>query len=730
MKQRTSFTLDAILLSVVAGARIDSAHTANSKLSGIVCSMESATDSEYQIFKTATDELLNVNEVKSRINDIENAGLAAALNTGLEEISEAQWQAGRIIAAAGGDIKGYHSRAIAQPQNESTLPFHSTGTNGSVDNFLETSFEEFDEQEIRNFIPMSTVYNIQAARQDKAGELMYKTVTLTPDNACIQNKLRMINVYNTQDRAITGKDTDWNTKRLIDAFVDHTILLNNGTQNVPVYVAGNSENISQFMAAGLAAPRAVVIDGENAFTSFLRTNAEVDIIGLSQAPRQLRSGYVNETDNLDSRIYLTKLVTTIDGKAVPFKVEGWARSSWVPSTEGLGQEMTLHFPANGLVLDDKSTAADGTLISALTGMGGLAGANKVKVYLKATVTGRANLALATLAVNSVPFSSYTVIDEDGAEVPAPVAMAAALKDLTIDGFDHYSARTNMNRRTRGRRVDTREVNERVATFLGAPFSTPRPAVGEQNDTEVLNRLVTAVRLAASNEAITNLLNRKEAIQNFYTAYSNGVSEDDCPRIEGLGQWLVRPYFREYDVEVPSFINSMETKDLTANVSSLLVNHLRVNAYEMLRESRYLPALQVLSGSNEVKPHLGVVTDIVLPQYLQMIGDTRTLGIGMDHTIAATPDNRFRNKIFMSFVRPSVEGIDPLAWGNYLFVPELAGSLTLSVGGATYREAAVQPRRRHYHNLPCCVMLNVENLVEALTERTALLITGSIETTEP
>lgn len=229
---------------------------------------------------------------------------------GLENLSEEQLEAGAIIALASGNPAEYARmgyRAVAQISTEgvSVSEAASGGVAGNMDyrGTALPALEAFSEQELRNHVPMSIVYNVQAVRQDKFSEAFYPTHVLTPDQAGLDLSVRKFNVYDEVRHGTSGKVTDFKWRNLINAARDASILNNEATEVVPVRAVDNS-NASYFVDAALVAPTTRKIGTLDIPTAPLKMGVELDLLGISQFPGTLGATLTDSTDSLDARVSL------------------------------------------------------------------------------------------------------------------------------------------------------------------------------------------------------------------------------------------------------------------------------------------------------------------------------------------------------------------------------------------------------------------------------------------
>ena len=137
---------------------------------------------------------------------------------------------------------------------------------------------------------------------------------------------------------------------------------------------------------------------------------------------------------------------------------------------------------------------------------------------------------------------------------------------------------------------------------------------------------------------------------------------------------------------------------------------------MYRDSEYQPAM-TMSGYVNKTPTVVLGTDPVLCRYLQITGDARTLGGGLDHKVVATNDTRVAGKIFMTFHifddNTRNTEVNPLNFGNMAWSPEATVVLPISRRNQISVENCVTPRFLHFVNCPIMTVLDVKNIQEVL-----------------
>ena len=649
---------------------------------------------------------------------------------GVEGFSETNFEAGAIAMMAAGNPVEYHRVAMEGRAKEAngiaTVDPVLGGPAGWMDYQPEmtVSQEAFDERELRNHLPFSVAWNVQASRQDEFSEAFYPTSVFTPDQVGLDLSARRILVFDEVKRSMTGAVSNFDKKNLLDAYRDYKILENESTTLVP-YAHPDGSNAEYFVDEALVGTTTTAIDRTAVPTRPLKFGAKLDLLAISQHPALVSSGVMDQTDNVDARIQLVKVYVKVTDKdaavsdVICFNVERHGRTLFLKTVEGDFQLMGIQYRTTSLVLDGKTLNNSGVVAPALASLV----AGNYRVYLETKVDGDINVELGSTDVYCSGVSVNEVFDGSGQKVSTVSGAGKALVDnLTFEplGYALSARRTNSNRRTRGKMLDNNVQTERHTIQTGSPMSISMP-VTEQEEAAALEALVNATRIRNSNQAVTALLNYADALKNL--ASSDARTNRDLA-IEGIGRWMVHPFFEEAEIDLLKDVNVLTSTDRTGDVMAALCDKIRDIAYRMVRDSGYLPALQVMSAGADVKPYLQIGTDVILPQYLMTRGDLRTFGIGMTHDVKATQDVRMNDTIVMTLKREGQTGPDPLSYGLHAWIPELASVVNVNRNGATVKELMVQPRNRHIHCLPIMAILKVKNLQQVLGKKADLAVTNT------
>src|SRR5690606_37766005 len=130
--------------------------------------------------------------------------------------------------------------------------------------------------------------------------------------------------------------------------------------------------------------------------------------------------------------------------------------------------------------------------------------------------------------------------------PEAATVRDALGQLTMVGYTLNATRSNQNLRTRGLVLNINKHVERYTICMGSPISVPAPISGDRSASD-LTSLINATRIYTSNNAVTSVLNYAETLKEYVNNLP--VYGEDGLAIEGIGRFLVKPFFEELDLDL-------------------------------------------------------------------------------------------------------------------------------------------------------------------------------------
>ncbi len=647
--------------------------------------------------------------------------LAAQFNDQQIKVSQEQLAAGALVMTAIGNPEAFDRKAMTY-NVVSQEGIHVVPVDGSTSNdygYLDgtPSLEAFDNTNLTDFLHASVTYNIQAARQDAFGELFFRTVPLTPEHGGVDMSVRDRLVMNTTRHDSIGNPTNFKEKRLLQAAINHKILENEPLNLVPE-VRADGANAQYFVPVNAVANRTVDLGNRVITTRPLVVGKEVNLIGVAQNTLMAKNGVANNTDALDKTVGVESIYIRLGagGDVFRFDIANLPRSSFHRPPEGRGEERVLTFINRSLLLNDKTVLASGaapasSVLQEIKAQG-------LSVKLSVRLTGSVDLEYANATIDRGSVSVFSITNNRGEKLAKGDdvydSIVEELADLEIFGWEPKARLSNSNKREEGLLLNSSEWTERYPVPLGQPLSIPSP-LSENRPASDINDLIAAARLRNSNNAVTKLLEYADALESTTLTEYSPDEYKDLPEIEGIGRFLVNPWFRRTTLHLPNFINSLTSHERLADVSAVLVNAVRDGVYDAYRDSNIKTALDVITGYTGEKVKVLIGTDPVLSRYLMTPGDTRTLADDLDFEKVSSVDARVKNKIFYTFGRDG-EGLDPLNFGSHLWVTELIHHTQVHRDGANIREAMVHPRSRHVVHLPILGVIEVTGLSDVVNGR--------------
>lgn len=637
----------------------------------------------------------------------------------MESLTSAQKEAAAIVAMARANPLAYAQSAMrtefpALEAYSADAPMLTGGRHGSQDadaNVL--GLEYFNETSLDKHMAASLVFNVQAARQGEFAEAFFPTLTIDPTECGLLIEIQKTMIHRGVRHAMHDKDSQgYQRRNILDAATDYTVLEDRSIDFVP-YMNEDGKRDGDFVPATLKAPDNIVLGNYSVRTNpLLITGTKKNLMRLSAHPGLVTSGVLDESDEFDGRFALSEMLFLVKkageadtaGKLVRFKTVNLARASFNKTQEGDGRELSLEFRgANFVLTGDTVDAVAAADVPALADLA--AGGYK----LQFTVTAHANVNIQT-GVEDFMASAIEVtglVNADNAKIDPTVGTGKALVDgisIRPYAYNYKATRSNSNRRSKGLLVDSVTERERYKITLGSPITSRKP-IGRTDNSQALNDLITAARMRNDNLAITKLLNYSETLADIV----KGITDPyQVVSIEGAGRHYIAPWFEEMSYDVQAQIAALGTTDVADSIRAGVLLQLRDQVTRAYQQSRFQPALEMLSGYTQSKPKVIIGTDIVTANWLWEKGDLRTLGDAFDYQIVTTNDKRFYGRIQWAF-QVGNGGYSPLNFGNMLWVPELVTDTNLTRNDAVTNELTVQPRNYHVVNCPVSGVVAVKGL---------------------
>lgn len=596
--------------------------------------------------------------------------------------------------------------------------------------------EAFDASKLGEYAAASAVFNFSAAKQDDFGEAFYPTQVLTIDKNALELHLRRTMVLNQVRHSLSGQVTEYDRRNIIDAFIDHTVLADEITNIIPNYCdtvdAQNKpigDNNTQFFVANFPTEE-VVTHGVKIKTAPLKIGVNVDLKGISQNAGLNVGGQLDQNDSIDPAVNLHSLVFAIGAEGatkgdnlVEIPVDGLQYTQFLQAGQGQARRVECQFRSDDIVLTGETLNA---LKQATPNLDYLATDPRSNWVVRLNVntsfsvdveTGKTTSSVSEVSIAQVfaidPSTNTHEVITDSVEIKA---LEAALGEITAVGYRLKARRTNHGRREMGKIVTVYEELVRYVVPLGSPIVIHTPVTDVRTNVD-LAAPVAAVRARNSNNAVTQLLRFRDQLKAIKPLLNSSDRSIKAPCIEGIGHTVVYPTYEHVDLNLANQVQGIRSQDRFEDVRSTVVNNIRDMAYRMHLNSGYEVAALALEGVT-TKPVLVIGTDPYVLNHLQLVGDTRLLGVGFDFKIVSTMDLRVRNKIFMTLTQPHNGQPSPLLFGTMAWINELITTLKTPRNGNLVNETMVQPRTLHVNFCPILGEIDVTGLGQAVTTKLA------------
>lgn len=627
---------------------------------------------------------------------------------GLEgDLTAAQKEAAVMAGVITGDIGRFLSTDLG------SAPGALAASNGI--GRITPAMESYDEKENRAAAVYTVAYNLQAARQDSFGEAFYPTIVVAPDQQGYHIHINLVNLINGVRRKATGELENWNRHNIVNVIRNPGLINSTSTKLVPVYRDGNKAN---FVDAAILTPSATDVNGEAVQTSALAIGKVFDLIDLSQTDIQLDQGHMDETDSIDTDILMKAVVVKIGDDVVKFPTTHLPGAQFHYPVQGDQQRMDVRLETDALSIGKLTKAVDGSALSTLAPVV----AGDLVVYVKTTLTGSVVRDKGETEVNASSVRVVKIIDANGdvhlPSSPAHAAVVALFADAQVIGYELDARRTNLNRRSIGQMLETRQDVQAYAVPLLSPFTVKRPqGLQDTTDASDLASLVTLTRAMASGMAVEELFKAADTLKALVKEGRRPVG--DNLMVLGIARHLITAHYEYKEVKVDGQVQTRNSAELAANIQATLINVIRDAVFRAYQMSGYKAAADMLAGGESAKPVVIIGTDQTTARYLQVSGDLRTIGGGFEEVqIVDTQNEKMKGKIFITFgVKGASDGIPhPLHFGNMAWKPEVTVVLPIHRNGANSKELTVQPSFRHVTNLPILVEIDVTGIPETVETR--------------
>lgn len=642
-------------------------------------------------------------------------------------LTEAQERAGIIAAAMAEDPAGTAKGVIAaanKAQATTDSPLLATG------NYTQ---ESYSDDNFRDSVGYSVVWNVVAARQANAIENVWPTVTLDPQQFSVDVAAQFQVFLRDVRHKSTGDETEFaNRIMLIDTIIDAEILNENIIKCIPVVnTIPGKESTHHFVDNSVIQHKEVTVDGVTVTTAPLTFHTVHHLLGLSQDAIANLTNELGADAEIAPMPALEKLylkVTNTDGaeSVIMINTTTLALSSFTAKPEGNIREVQLAFKLNNFALDGTTVDITGAPAEALKIFRDRPEYGRHRINISTMVYGDGNLETSRFTLTPGVVGVGNVLVRQGRnnvieekDVAIAKEIADSIKSVELLGFDLDARRMNRNRLQRGPMTMVTGENEKYFVKVGSPFSTIFPAIESASLVDLIAPM-TATRIHTDYRAITKLFEYAEILQAETVVKGRGIKKSN---LRAIGRYLINPYYKHIRLSIADIMDSQRSKDKIEDAQHVVLNTLTMALLSGLRDSRYNIALEVQTGSAETKPTIAILTNPIVEGFLFRNGDPRILGaLPYPVLVGSHPADllgKYGDDEHEMFIVPTLPGtqFNPLNFGHHLWKPELVSTLQVTRDGATSREFVVQPYNDHHMICPFMIRITIVDLDEAINTKT-------------
>lgn len=679
---------------------------------------------------TAGMENLDINDLAGLESGME--GFDHGLETGLRGVkgqsyTEQQREAATVAAMISTNAKAWFSRAELKVGVEGAQVLDAGKSAPYSDEYLKAALEGFGNTEkSRDLAVASIVFNLNASRQDDFCDTIFRPYTLTPDQYGIAYSVRLYQLQDFQEHTINGKTKpNWGRKNLLKAEIDPSILRNDSTM---IKHIRRPENEDSFADENVIVPLTESFLGETITTSLLAPQKEVNLLALSQTDAMLAAGLMNQTDELDTRNVLKSLafVVSANGKQDVLELNGFDQvpsAAFLFNPTGRLQRQVLSMDSTSVMLTPATKTRGNTDLEALQ----IIKKENLIVRARAVARGELDLEFGTCTVDTAKLVVLEIYRPS--DVNAKLSLDTGIGKDIVDalasaefvGYSTNSRRTNTNFRTRDQLLDVSEKRFVYGSRRRGPVSVIAPiaAANANNDMHAdINGLIFHCTVRTKADAIAKILDHERMLQN--RVGKNGDHYGQVSDAFGPAAELVTPFYEHFEADLDKVVSYSNDTERRAAIAGYLQNKLLEMSSRMIRDSGFKVAMNALNGTQDSKPTINILTDIVTAQWLYVNGDFRTLGEVLNVKLCITQNKDWYGKIlFFPSESDSVAATSPLAMGTFLWRPELVTDINITRGGIQNRELTVMPDYEHIINLPVLGSITVTGLKELVEAKAAM-----------
>jgi len=588
----------------------------------------------------------------------------------------------------------------------------------------ELASECFNPQVSDNLKTHTCRFNLEMSAADELVRAVAPLILFDPSEAGIVCELEFTYIQDDFSHKVSGNIPELNRRSLVQALVDPSILAGKDISLVPVVrTGGDDPSVDKFIPNSEIAFQDTETNGVAVQTGVLKTNTEIDIIGISQDDKTVAQGGRNSSDVLHQFANIKALYARLDaGKYLKINTLGNTTAAFVPVRQGDVSGMIATYTGN-FMIDKDTKYTNGTLVSADIPELDPAntGGKEYRIFVRVGALGEVDsLSTGVVNVTGTKFKIVGIYDQDDNSLPLDSADAIAIRDAIVGsdatdakcrivGWDPDFYLQDLNKKLRGDLLGRVRYRELMYIPVSGPVSCPRE-VGSRRTPEETKGLITQSRAKLNNDTVKFVLDSFLRIKQYKANTMPGAVPDSL----GIARFVVNPTAIYDTVDVATNVIGLSSADRFIDISAVITNTLSLAIHRMWYESGMNSVTQLLGSSRTgTKERIVILADTELAPYLVRLGDNRLLGDMFDVLPVFTDNMTFKGKIAAFPSNPVVNNkCDCLRFAHTGWSPETVLNLDLPVNGGVENVLSVYTRARAFLTNPVMTMMDVTNIEAA------------------
>lgn len=610
-------------------------------------------------------------------------------------------EAATLVAPYAVDPDGRNSIYKTAPVAQDVIQATVARGHATASDAFSTGLEAFASAPIATSAEFVIGFNAIAADSiDPVAEAAYRTIIIDPTVGGIRITADITELYKDTKRTPNGKSAGKFKTPLYNVVNNPDLLEVERTRLYPVKrTSGSYANSGQLIHA---LKTAINVAGENFETAPLKIGEKIDLIQVGTRDSVLADSTLNENDQLDGNITLSKVYLKLtDTEYIPVDVSGFKGSILSETTTGAttGFTGTLEIEDLEIKATDAQFADGKTLNDILP-----TSAKGHSIFVSFTLNASGNIDMGDITVTA---SNVKVTKITSAGVAIATDALAYTETMTkianavVNGYDAPAYSYNANLRDKGITLTANEDVYNVKVQNKRPITHNKPAnkaITQDQLPKFIERQAMAVKLERGITGINKLFADVNAIKTFHAKTG---SDEIATGFVGIGGNYVYASYVEDTFDFNG-INSIKDSEKNDDISGSFNLVVKAVISKILSESKIKSVHQSMYSGDMV---FNVLTS---NQALAFFEESIKI-TGVKVNFVGSDNPKMTN---VAIVTPGhstgVTEISPMEFGVCGYVPEIPYTVAQS-NGENYESVLVSPRYEHYCLVPVVGKINLVNI---------------------